>query len=154
MLGTTRSAFAIRSRHVALSCSYWAMVRIVAIGFWDSTGEELAVATHAALQVHNVGGVAHGANALGALLTLPGEPLVLVARGCHVLRPLLHARCRLWRAARTALVRLVVRVVEGLGHPVERLFSLRQSLSGSPLFGGHGRRDGLAQVRLDMAEVW
>ena len=120
----------------------------------ELTGDELAIAPQAALQGHTVGGVANGAHALGDLLTLPGEPLVLVARGCHVLRHLLQARCRLWQAARTALVPLVVRVLEGLGHPVERLFYLRPSLGGSPLFGGHGRRDGLAQFLLYMEEVW
>src|SRR5215470_11377258 len=76
----------------------------------DIPRNELAVTTHAALQVHKVVGVADGANALGDLLTLPGETLVLLARGLHVLRHLLQARGRLWWAARTALVQLVVRV--------------------------------------------
>ena len=38
-------------------------------------------------------------------------------------------------------------------HPLERLFRLRQSLGGSPLFGGHGGRDGFAQFMLHMEEV-
>jgi hypothetical protein len=46
----------------------------------DIPRNELAVATHAALQVHKVIGVAKGANALRDLLALPGETLVLVAR--------------------------------------------------------------------------
>ena len=79
---------------------------------------------------------------------------MLVACGFHVLRHLLQARCRLWRAARPVFVRLVVRVVKVLAHPVARLFHLRQSRCGSPLFGGHGSRDGLTQFMLHMEEVW
>ena len=93
------------------------MVRIVAMCCLDIPGNELAVATHAALQVDKVVGVANGANALGDLLALPGETLVLVASGCHVLRHLLQARCRLWRTARTALLRLVVGVDRGARAP-------------------------------------
>jgi len=47
----------------------------------DIPSNELPVATHTARQVNKVVGVADGANALGDLLTLPGETLVLVARG-------------------------------------------------------------------------
>ena len=64
ILGTTRSAFSIRSRHVSLRCSCWAMVRIVSMWLLDIPGNELAVATHAALQVDKVVGVADGADAL------------------------------------------------------------------------------------------
>ena len=62
-------------------------------------------------------GVADGADALGDLLALPGEALVLLASGFHVLRDLLQARCRLWGPARTTLCRLAVRVVKVLLHP-------------------------------------
>ena len=44
-------------------------------------------------------------------------------------------------------------VSEALLHPVEGLFCLRHGLGGSPLFGGHGCRDGFAQFRLHMEEV-
>jgi len=52
----------------------------------DIAGNALPMATHAALHVNKVVGVADGANALGDLLALPGEARVLVASGCHILR--------------------------------------------------------------------
>ena len=108
IFGTTRSAFSIRSRHASLRPSCWAMVRIVSICSLDITGNELAVATHAALQVDKVVGVADGADALGDLLALPGEALVLLASGFHLLLHLLQARGRLWGTTRATLCRLVV----------------------------------------------
>jgi hypothetical protein len=102
------------------------------------------MATPPALQVDTVGGGPDGAAALGDRLPLPGAALVLVASGVHVLCNLLQALSRLWEAARIALLRLVVPCVEGLVHPVERLFYLGQGLGGSPLCGGHRGRDGLA----------
>src|SRR6266545_1292348 len=36
ILGTTRSAFSIRSRHVSLRCSCWAIVRIMSMCCWIS----------------------------------------------------------------------------------------------------------------------
>ena len=50
-------------------------------------------------------------------------------------------------------IRRVVRVVEALLHPLEHRFRLRSGLGGSPLFGGHGSGDGLAQFMLSMKEV-
>src|SRR5712692_9745966 len=61
----------------------------------DIPCNELAVATHAALQVHKVVGVADGANALRDLLALCAEALVLVARRFHLLRNLREAWHRL-----------------------------------------------------------
>src|SRR5262249_12162849 len=119
----------------------------------DITGDELAVATHAALQVHKVVGVANGTNALGDLLTLPGETLVLVARGFHALRYLFQPWNRLWRAAWTTLGRLAIGVVAALVHPLERLFSLRHGLGRSSLFDGQRRCDRFAQLMLHMEEV-
>jgi len=103
----------------------------------DIPGHERAVATHTALQVDTVGGVADGAEALGDRLALSGEALVLVASRFHVLRNLLQARCRLWGTTWTTLCRLAVGVVEGLLHLLERLFRRGGGLCGSPLFGGH-----------------
>src|SRR5262249_28775539 len=71
----------------------------------DISGNACAVATHAALHVHNMGGVANGADALRDLRTLPGETLVLVVRCRHILGSLLQVRSRLWRAAWTTLCR-------------------------------------------------
>ena len=102
----------------------------------DITSNELAVATYAALQVDKVVGVADGADALGDLLALSSEALVLVASGFHVLRHLLQARCHLWGAARGAMGRRVMGVGEALVHPLERLFRLRGRFGRGPLFGG------------------
>ena len=46
----------------------------------DISCNEFAVATHAALHVHKMVGVANGADALRDLLALSGETLVLVVR--------------------------------------------------------------------------
>ena len=91
----------------------------------DIPRNALPVAPHAALHVHHMGGVAKGAHALGDLLALSGETLVLVVRCCHILGSLLQAWRHLGRAAWTTLGRLTIGVVEALVHPLERLFSLR-----------------------------
>src|SRR5713101_4327269 len=78
----------------------------------DIPGNELAVATHAALQVDKVVGVADGADTLGDLLALFAEALVLVASGFHVLLHLLQARGYFWRAARARLCRFASGGVE------------------------------------------
>jgi len=117
----------------------------------DIPGNALPVATHAALHVDTVGGVTKGAEALGDHLALPNEALVLVARGCHILRHLLQTRCRLWRTTWTTLCRRAGGVVEVLLPPLERLFGLRHGLCSSPLCGGHRRRDRLAECMLHRA---
>src|SRR2546421_8552146 len=71
----------------------------------DIPGNELAVAPYAALHVDKVVGVADGPDTLGDQLALPSEALVFVARGGHVLRHLLQARCRLGRATWITLCR-------------------------------------------------
>ena len=58
--------------------------------FFDITGDELPVATHAALQIHKVIRMADGPYALGHLLALPGEALMLVASDCDLLLGLLQ----------------------------------------------------------------
>src|SRR5262249_39629718 len=91
--------------------------------------------------------------ALGDHLTLPGEALVLLPSGFHILLHLLQAGYRLWGAAWTTLCRLAIGVVGTLMHPLERLFRLRSSLGSSPLFGGQWSRDGLAQFVLHMEDI-
>ncbi len=119
----------------------------------DLPRNELAVAPHATLQVHKMVGVADGAHALRDLLALLGETLVLVLRCYYILSSLLQAWSHLWRAPWTTLGRLTVGVVEALVHPLERLFSLRHGLGGSPLFDGQRRCDRVAQLMLHMEEV-
>src|SRR5216683_1961092 len=102
ILGTTRSAFSRRSRHVSLRCSCWAMVRIVSMCRWISPAMRLPL-RRTPLHIDEVVRVADGAHALGDLRSLPAEAVVFLTRGFHVLLHLLQARCHLWRAARTAL---------------------------------------------------
>ncbi len=125
ILGTTRSAFSIRSRHVSLRL------------LLDIPSNELAIATHAALQVHKVIRVADGADALEDLLALCAEALVLLASSFHVLLDLLQPRHPLWEATWTALCRRVVGVVKVFAHVREPLCRLGDDLGGSPLFEGH-----------------
>jgi hypothetical protein len=120
----------------------------------DISGNELAVATHAAIEVDKVVGMADGTDALGDLFALPGEVLVLLTRGFHGLRSLLQTHGRLWGATGTALWRLAVDVGQERLPAVERLFSLYNGLVSRQLFGSHGGRDGLAQFMLYMEEVW
>ena len=96
--------------------------------------------------------MADGADAPGDLLSLPAEALVFLARGFHFLRDLLQTRGRLWGTTRATLCRRVVGVCEALLH-LPSVSSPAGRLGGSPLFGGHRSRDGLAQFMLHMEEV-
>jgi hypothetical protein len=119
----------------------------------DIPGNALPVATHAALQVDNVVGVADGADTLDDLRALCAEALVLVACCVHLVFDLLQARGSLRGAARATRDQLVVSPVEVLVHPRERLFRLGDSFVGSPLLHGHWSGDGLAQFMLHMEEI-
>ncbi len=98
-------------------------------------------------------GVTHGAYALGDLLALPAEALVLVARCLHLLLDLLQAHSALWGTARVVLYKLVVDHVEVLVHTRARLFRLGDGLVGRPLCGGQRAGDGLAPLLLPMEDV-
>src|SRR5215831_864539 len=120
----------------------------------DLTSDELAVAPHAALQVHKVVGVANGPNALADLLPHVRQALVLLASRFHLLHGVLQARYHFWGTARAASFQ---GCVEALGlrlYLFERLFSRGDGLGGGTLFGGHGSRDGFAQFMLHMEKVW
>src|SRR5215471_5517995 len=119
----------------------------------DITGNEFAVATHAALQIDKVIGMADSADALGDLLALCAEALVCVARYLQRVFDVLQACDALWRTARAALCRLVGGHREVLVRLLERRFSLGDSLGGCPLFGGQRDRDRLVQFMLHMEEV-
>src|SRR5919109_2589887 len=119
----------------------------------DIPSNEFAVATHTALQVHKVVGLAEGANALGDRLALAGKALVFLASAFHVLRHLLQARRRLWGTTWPTLCRLAVGVIEALMHALERLFGLRNRFCGCPLFYRHRRGDRFAQFILHVEEI-
>jgi len=119
----------------------------------DIPGTELAMATHAALQVHKVVRVANGSDALDDLLALCAEALVLVACRFDLWRNLREAWRHLCGTARPTLYRLVVRIVEGCLHLLTGCFQLGDGLMGSPLLEGHRRCHCFAQFMLDMEEV-
>jgi hypothetical protein len=120
----------------------------------DIADNELAVATHATLQIHKVAGVADSSDALDDGLALPGEVLVLVASRFHGLLHLRQACDWLWGPPWTTLDRRAVGVVEVFVHPLERLFSLRHGLGGSSLFDGQRCFNRFAQFMLPMEESW
>lgn len=101
----------------------------------DIPGNKLAMAPPAAFQVHNMGGVADGAAALGDLLALPGEALVLVTRGFHRWGDLRQACGALRRTARATLGPHVMSHIEVRVRLLARRFGLGDCLGGSPLFG-------------------
>ena len=110
----------------------------------DIPGNELAVATHAALQVDKVVGVADGADALGDLLALPGEALVLVASGCpRPAPPAPGSRPPLEDDLDHACASVVVSGVEVLLHPLERLFRLREALAAARCLAASGAETAL-----------
>src|SRR5712691_1500868 len=103
----------------------------------DSTGNALAVATDAALQVDAVVGVADGTKALAHLLSLPGKALVLLASRLPFLLGLLQTWCCLWGPAGATPRRLRTVILGVLLHTGELLFSRRHGLVGSALFSAH-----------------
>ena len=108
---------------------------------------------YAALQGNPVGGVAAGAEARRDRLARRAAALGVVASRVHVLRHRLQARCPLRGVTWTTRCGLAVGVVVVRLPPVACLWCLRHGLVGRPLWGGHGRCHGLAQLRLPMAEV-
>jgi hypothetical protein len=103
----------------------------------DIPGHTRAMAPPASFQVHTRGGVADGADALGAVRALPGEALGLVTRGVHRLGALLQAGDALRRTARAPLGTHVMRHVAGRVPLLERRCGLGDRLGGRPLCGGH-----------------
>jgi len=88
----------------------------------ESPGHALPSAPPAAQPIDQVVGVADGTDPLGDRLALLGEALVFLASGCDGRRKLLQAHCRFWRTTWTTLCRRIVRRVEGLVRPLQRLF--------------------------------
>ena len=122
-------------------------------GLRDRPGSARAVTPDAALQGNPVGGVAAGAEARRDRLARRAAALGVVASRVHVLRHRLQARCLLRGVTWTTRCGLAVGVVVVRLPPVACLWCLRHGLVGRPLWGGHGRCHGLAQLRLPMAEV-
>ena len=96
ILGTTRWAFVdtLRARLLETFVLGDRMNRLDML--LDIPGNELAVATHAALQVHKVVGVADGADARATCLALVSEALVFMTGRCDGLRHLLKDCGLLW----------------------------------------------------------
>ena len=84
ILGTTRSAFAIRSRHVSLRSFLMGNGADRVDVLLDIARNQLAVATHTSLQVDKVVRVADGANALGDCSRCSREALMLLASSFHL----------------------------------------------------------------------
>jgi hypothetical protein len=82
--------------------------------------------------------MADRADALGDLLSLPGEVVVLLTRCFDVLRDLCQMRCCLCRATWTIVVRLASGGMALLLHPVKRFVRLHDDLCGRSHFGSHG----------------
>jgi hypothetical protein len=120
----------------------------------DICGDELAVATHTALQVHKVIGLADGLKALFDLLALLGKSLVLTAGRFEGLLGLCKAHRRFWGAAWPALCGLLVCAFKTHVHLIKSLLCLAERLVGSPLFGGQGCTNGGTEGMLDMEHVW
>ena len=106
----------------------------------DISGNELAVSTHPALEIDKMVGMADATDALGDLLALLSEALVLTTGRFERLLGLLQAHGRLWGAARTALFGLVTRALQVRLQLFELLLGFGDGLVGGPLFGGHGTR--------------
>ena len=73
---------------------------------------ELAVAPHASLSIDKVVGMANGADALGDVLSLLTEALVLLARGYRFLGDLFETCGGLWGAPRTPFCRGIARALQ------------------------------------------
>jgi hypothetical protein len=105
----------------------------------DISGNELAVSTYPALEIDKMVVVADATDALGNLLALLSEALMLTTGRFELLLGLLKAHGRLWRAARTALFGLAARGLQRRLHLLKLLLSFGGRLVGSSFFDGHRR---------------
>ena len=116
----------------------------------DISGNELAVSTYPALEIDKMVGMADATDALGDLLALLGEALMLTTGRFELLLGLLKAHGRLWGAAWTALFWLVPRSLQVCLHLIKLLLSCGGCFVGGSLFRRHRSRDGLAEFMLHM----
>ena len=104
----------------------------------DISRNELPISTHTSLQIDKVVRMADSADTLSDLLALLADALVLLASHFSFLRELLQACGVLWRAPRTAFLRLAARALKLSLHLLKPLVSLGGCLAGRPLLRGHG----------------
>ena len=119
----------------------------------DVRGDQRAVATHPALEIDKMIGVANAADALCDLFALLSQALVLTTGRFEHLLGLLQVHKFLWRPARPALLRLVTCALRVGLHPFELLPGFGDGLVCRPLFRGHGTGDRFDQLVLDMEQV-
>ena len=104
----------------------------------DIGRNELAIATHAVLEINKVVGMTNGADALGHLLALGADALQRLVGRLRCLRDLLQACGGFEGAARSLLVRRVVRVLKLPLDVLKPLLSRGGRLCSRPLLGGQG----------------
>ena len=153
IVGTTRSAFSMRSTQRRLSPSCWAIARNLLDVPLDISGNELTVSTHPALEIDKLVGMADATDALSDLLAVLREALVLTTGRFECLRGVLQAHGGFWGPARTALFGLVTCALLVSLHPFELFHGFSDGLVCSPLFRGHGSGDGFDQFVLYMEQV-
>ena len=104
----------------------------------DISGNELAVATHTALEIDTMVIVPDATDALANVLALLSEALMLTTGGFECLRGVLQAHRGFGGPARPALFGLVTRVWLVGVHLLELVPGCAERLVCSPLFHGHG----------------
>jgi hypothetical protein len=104
----------------------------------DIRRNELPIATHTALQIDKVVGLADSADTLSDLLALGADALVLLASHFRFLLELLQACGVLWRAPRTVFLRLAACALQSSSHLLKPLLRLGGCFAGRPLLRGHG----------------
>ncbi len=119
----------------------------------DIGGDQLAVATHATIEVDKVLGLTDGLKALFDLLALLGQSRVLTAGRVEGVLGLFKAHGRFWRTARSALFKLISWALKtGLGL-IELLLGFAERLVRGSLFGGQRRTNGCAECMLNMQQI-
>src|SRR5262245_31866965 len=98
---------------------------------------ELPIAPHTSLHIDKVVRLAESADTLSDLLSLLANALVLLASHCSILLELLQTDGILWRATRTAFLRLAVCSLQSSLPLVKPLLSLACGLLSCPLLCSH-----------------
>src|SRR5262249_17359833 len=116
-------------------------------------GNESTIATHPALQVDKVVGVANAPDTRLHLGTLLSEPLVLTTGRCERVLGLLQAHGFLWGTARPVRCGRLICALRVALYSYKLLPSFGQGLVGRAFFGGHRTADRFDQLVLHMEQV-